>query len=116
MANRDPYEVLGVARDASADDIKSAYRRLARQHHPDVNPDNPGAEEKFKEIGQAYAILSDPEKKQRFDQYGATDDQGGMPGGAPGDFFGGIGDLFDMFMGGNAAGGQTRRRAGRDGD
>ncbi|CAN5506879.1 molecular chaperone DnaJ [soil metagenome] len=115
MANRDPYEILGVARDASADDIKSAYRRLARQHHPDVNPDNPAAEEKFKEIGQAYAILSDPEKRQRFDQYGVTEDGGGMPGGAQGDFFGGFGDLFDMFMGGAAQGG-TRRRAGRDGD
>lgn len=117
MANSDPYAVLGVARDASADEIKTAYRRLARQYHPDVNPDNPEAEEKFKEVGQAYALLSDPERRQRFDQYGVTEEGGGMPGN-PGDFFGGgggIGDLFDMFMGG-AAQGNTRRRAGRDGD
>ncbi len=111
----DLYEVLGVSRDASADEIKSAYRRLARKYHPDVNPGDAEAEEKFKEIGQAYAILSDPEKKARYDQFGATDDQG-IPGG---DFFGGagnIGDLFEMFFG--ATGGTTRRpRAyGRDGE
>lgn len=91
----DPYEVLGLSRDASADDVKSAYRRLARQYHPDVNPNNPEAEEKFKEIGQAYSILSDPERRARFDQYGTLDE-------APGGFqtSGNFTDLFDMFFGG----------------
>lgn len=114
MAVKDPYAVLGVSRDASADEIKSAYRRLARQHHPDVNPNDPGAEARFKEIGEAYSILSDPERRQRFDQFGTTDEQPQM-----GDFFGqgGIGDIFDMFFGG-AGGAQAggRRRMGRDGD
>src|SRR5579872_3396133 len=112
MAQRDPYEVLGVARTASADELKSAYRRLARQYHPDVNPNNPAAEEKFKEIGEAYAVVGDPERRARYDQFGVLDDQ---PQGA--DFFaggGGINDLFDMFFGG-AAGGGGGRRQGRDG-
>lgn len=114
--SHDPYSVLGVSRDASADDIKSAYRKLARQYHPDVNPDNPEAEEKFKEVSAAYAVLSDPEKRSRFDQFGTTED---VPTG-PGDFYGGganFGDLFGMmeeaFFGGSARG---RRSTGRDGD
>lgn len=109
---RDPYEVLGVSRTSSADEIKSAYRKLARQYHPDVNQGDPGAEERFKEIGQAYSILSDPERRARFDQFGVTDEQPRDP------FFGGggFGDLFDMFMGG-MAGGQPRKRSfGRDGE
>lgn len=112
MPNKDPYEVLGVSRTASADEIKSAYRRLARRFHPDVNPNDPTAEEKFKEVGEAYSILSDPERKQRFDQFGSTDDQPMDP------FFGGGGftDLFDMFFGGVAAQQSQRRRQGRDGD
>jgi molecular chaperone DnaJ len=111
MPNKDPYEVLGVARSASSDEIKSAYRRLARRFHPDVNPNDPESEEKFKEVGEAYSILSDPERRQRFDQFGTTDDQPTDP------FFGGGGfnDLFEMFFGGAAQ--QTqRRRQGRDGD
>lgn len=110
---RDPYEVLGVPRSSSADEIKSAYRKLARQYHPDVNPNDPAAEEKFKEIGQAYSVLSDPEKRQKFDQFGVTDDQqGGFYQGAN---MGGMGDIFDMFFGG--MGGQQQRRVnGRDGD
>lgn len=109
----DPYATLGVGRDATADEIKTAYRRLARRYHPDVNPDNPEAEEKFKEIGRAYAILSDPEKKARFDQFGVTDDQTSAPG--AGDFFGGVsmGDLFESFFGGFGVGG---RGSARDGD
>ncbi len=111
MPSKDPYEVLGVSRSADADDIKSAYRRLARRFHPDVNPNDPSAEEKFKEVGAAYSVLSDPTKRARFDQTGSTDD-------APADpFFGGgnISDLFDVFFG---AGGNTggRRRSGRDGE
>ena len=74
MTTRDLYEVLGVARGASAEEIKSAYRRLARQHHPDVNPNEPEAEEKFKEIGYAYNVLSDPEKRARYDQFGVVDE------------------------------------------
>lgn len=110
---KDLYEILGVARDASADEIKSAYRKLARQHHPDVNPNNPEAEEKFKEISGAYGILSDPEKKAQYDRFGTTE-------GNPNDFFfqggaggsGGIGDIFEMFFGnmGQTQGGRGQRR------
>lgn len=115
MPQRDPYEVLGIARSAGADDIKSAYRRLARRYHPDVNPGDKDAEEHFKEIGAAYSVLSDPDKRARYDQYGSLDDQPQDP------FFGGAGgmgnftDLFDMFFG--SAGGQQRRRGfARDGE
>lgn len=108
---RDPYEVLGVARDASPDEIKAAFRRLARQHHPDVNPDDPHAEETFKEIGNAYAVLSDPEKKARFDQFGTVEEQ-------PGGFYQGssFSDLFDMFFGGAgfSTGGDPRNADGDD--
>ena len=105
MATKDPYEVLGVARDAPVDEIKSAYRRLARKYHPDVNPNDPDAEERFKEIGSANAVLSDPERRARFDRFGTVDEvqQGG-----------GVGDLFDMFFGG--FGSQQARGAGHDGD
>ncbi len=114
MPQQDPYEVLGVSRDASADEIKSAFRRLARKHHPDVNPNDPSAEDKFKEIGEAYQILSDPDKRQRFDQFGTVDDVPSDPfqgaGGA------GFGDLFEMFFGSSGGGGQSRRRSGVDGE
>lgn len=98
---RDYYEVLGVERNTSEQEIKKAYRNLARQYHPDVNPGNKEAEEKFKEITDAYEVLSDPEKRARYDQFGHSDP--GMGGGF-GDM-GGFGDIFDMFFGG---GGQRR--------
>ena len=100
---RDIYEVLGVGRSASEQEIKQAYRKLARQYHPDVNPGDRGAEEKFKEVTDAYDVLGDPEKRARYDQFGhaGTDPQGGGFGDA-----GGFGDIFEMFFGGG--GGQRR--------
>lgn len=118
MPVTDPYAVLGVSRDASADDIKSAYRRLARKFHPDVNPDDPTAEEKFKEVGEAYSILSDPERRQRFDQYGVTDDSGMGGGGGygPGPGAADFGDLFEAFFGGMGGMGGGQANFSRDGD
>ncbi|MFC6332468.1 molecular chaperone DnaJ [Paenibacillus septentrionalis] len=95
---RDYYEVLGVGKDASTDDIKKAYRKLARQYHPDVNK-AADAEEKFKEVKEAYDVLSDDGKRSTYDQFGHVDPNQGM-GGAGGADFGGFGDIFDMFFGG----------------
>ncbi len=93
---RDYYEILGVGRDATDDDVKKAFRRLAKQFHPDANPDDSTASDKFKEIGEAYAVLSDPEKRQIYDRYGHNAPQGGF-----GDFtgFGGFTDIFEEFFG-----------------
>ena len=96
MANKNYYDVLGVSKDASPDDIKSAYRKLAKKYHPDINKE-PGADEKFKEVNEAYECLSDPQKKSNYDQFGsATGPQGfgGFGGGASG--FGGFGDFSDL--------------------
>jgi len=95
---RDYYEVLGVSKDASSDDIKKAYRKLARQYHPDVNK-AADAEDKFKEVKEAYDVLSDDGKRDTYDRYGHIDPNQGM-GGAGGADFGGFGDIFDMFFGG----------------
>lgn len=97
------YETLGVARDVTADELKRAYRKLARRYHPDANPDDPDAAERFKEVGRAYEVLSDPEKRQRYDTYG--DERAGV--GGFGDF-GGISDLFSTFFGGTPGGGSGR--------
>lgn len=101
---RDPYEVLGVARDAGEQEVKKAFRRLARELHPDVNAHDPQAEEKFKEAAEAYEILSDPERRATYDRYGHEGLRSG--GFAPNfDGFGSIGDLFNAFFGGGAFGG-----------
>ena len=91
MAKRDYYEVLGVSKSASADEIKKAYRKLAVKYHPDKNPGDKEAEEKFKEAAEAYSVLSDPDKKARYDQFGHA----GVEGAGP-DFSGGFGDLNDI--------------------
>ena len=107
MTKRDYYEVLSVAKDASGDEIKKAYRKLAIKYHPDRNPDDANAEEKFKEAAEAYSVLSDPQKRQQYDQFGF--DGPNMGGGNP---FGGSGfsmdDIFSMFgdvFGGHGSGG-----------
>lgn len=118
MAKRDYYEVLGVSRDASDDEIKKAYRRLARKYHPDVNKDDPDAEAKFKEIGEAYKVLSNPEARAQYDRFGHAAFEGAQGAGASqggfdpfGGFggFGGFDDIFDMFFGGGT---EQRRRSG----
>src|SRR4051812_50162860 len=81
MAQRDPYSVLGVDRKASAEEIKKAYRKLARQYHPDRNPDDPKAEERFKEIQSAYDIVGDPDKRKQYDRGGIFFGSGGRGGG-----------------------------------
>ncbi len=93
MTKRDYYEVLGVSKDASAEEIKKAYRQKAMQYHPDKNPGNKEAEDKFKEAAEAYEVLRDPEKKQRYDQFGHA----GMGGAAGGGGFGGFADIEDIF-------------------
>ncbi|HEU4754929.1 MAG TPA: J domain-containing protein, partial [Armatimonadota bacterium] len=103
---RDLYEVLGVQRGADANDIRKAYRKLARQYHPDMNGGDAAATEHFKEINQAYEVLSDPEKRERYDRFGmAGVNGGGAPG--PGTDFGGFGpfsDIFDVFFGSGGRG------------
>ncbi len=114
----DFYQILGVSRDADANTLKSAYRKLARQYHPDVNKD-PGAEDKFKEIGKAYEVLADPETRARYDQFGEAGIGGaaGMPD--MGDM-GGFGDLFETFFNGfggqSSQGSRSQRRGPQQGD
>ena len=129
MAKRDYYEVLGVSKSADQSEIKKAYRKLAIKFHPDKNPDNKEAEEKFKEAAEAYEVLSDSDKKARYDRYGhagVDPNAGGFGGGGGmtmedifqqfGDIFGDMGSPFDSFFGGSTGGrGRTSRPRGEKG-
>jgi molecular chaperone DnaJ len=110
MPQRDYYEVLGLPRNASSDDIKSAFRKLARQYHPDVSQE-PNAEERFKEINEAYAVLSEPEKRAAYDRFGhaGVQNMGGVP-----DFTVDFADLFEEFFGGFGGFGRTSSRRARN--
>jgi molecular chaperone DnaJ len=110
----DYYDVLGVKRGATETDIKRAYRSLARKYHPDVASDKVAAESHFKEINEAYSVLSDPQKRQVYDTYGHAGLNGGGPQNGPFSNFGGegFGDIFDMFFGAARAQTQTQRRQG----
>ena len=113
MPGTDYYELLEVSRDASDEEIKKAYRRLARQYHPDANGGDPGAEARFKEVSLAYEVLRDPEKRRRYDLYGPEGaGASGFGAGGPGGFDFGVSDLFDAFfgqgMGGRGPSGPTR--------
>lgn len=133
MDKRDYYEVLGVSKTATPEELKKAYRKLAIKYHPDKNPGDKEAEEKFKEAAEAYDVLSDPDKRQKYDQYGHSMGPQGFPGGGSGgyystggmsmdDIFSAFGDIFggrggfDMGNFGSAAGGRPRKRQRRGDD
>src|SRR3954462_7650033 len=113
MAKRDYYEVLGVGRTATEAEVTKAYRKLAMQHHPDRNVGDPEAEVRFKEVTEAYEVLRDPQKRERYDRHGhagVASGAGGFPGGAEGVDLGDLfGDLIGSFFGGQGGG---RRRRG----
>lgn len=119
MSKRDYYEVLGVAKQDESKDIKKAYRRIAMKYHPDRNPDDPDADEKFKEATEAYEVLSDSQKRAAYDQYGHAGVDPQMGGGAGG--FGGFSDIFgdvfgDIFGGAGGGGGRSRGGSQRGSD
>lgn len=111
---RDYYEVLSVRRDASGDEVKRAYRRLAIEFHPDRNPDDAGAEERFKEASEAYAVLSDPDKRARYDRMGHAAFASGSPGGFDPTDFGAVADILEGLLGEMFRGRRRRGRTGRD--
>ena len=106
MAKADYYEILGINKDASEAEIKSAFRKAAKQYHPDLHPGDAEAEKKFKEINEAYEVLSDPQKKAQYDQFGhaAFDPTQAQGGGFNGAGFGGFEDIFSAFTGGGFGG------------
>lgn len=115
MAKQDYYATLGTARDASADDLKKAYRKQAMQYHPDRNPNDKAAEAKFKEVSEAYDVLKDEQKRAAYDRYGHAAFDGSMGGGGAGFEGGGLGDIFDQMFNGMMGGrGQGRARSGGD--
>jgi len=108
MPTKDYYDILGVSRDASGDEIKRAYRTLARKHHPDVSHDKSDAEHRFKEINEAYEVLSDPNKRAQYDRFGTTGNGAGAGAGDFGFGPGSFGDIFDMFFGNVRSAAQPR--------
>jgi molecular chaperone DnaJ len=119
LAKRDYYEVLGVPKDANEADIKKAFRTMARKYHPDANKDDPNAAEKFKEVNEAYQVLSDADKRAKYDQFGHAAEQMGGMGGNPFEGMGGaggFGDIFDMFFGGQMGRQQRQRGPSRGAD
>ncbi len=133
MANKDYYSVLGVDKNASEDDIKSAYRKLAKKYHPDLNKDNPDAAEKFKEINEAYEVLGDKQKRSNYDQFGSADganfsdffggangsggfSNGGFSSSFSGDFSDMFSDIFSAFGGGASSGARASAQTARGED
>ena len=117
MAKQDYYTTLGAARDASADDLKKSYRKLAMQFHPDRNPNNKDAEAKFKELNEAYDVLKDEQKRAAYDRFGHAAFENGGNGQQAGGFDfggGGLGDIFDQMFGAMGGGGRGRQRGGAD--
>ncbi len=113
MSKRDYYVILEVSRTASGDEIKQAYRALAMKYHPDRNPGDVAAEDRFKEASEAYAVLSNADKRSQYDRYGHSAFEGGGPGFDPGDF-GAVSDILEGLFGEVFSGGRRKRRGGRD--